>query len=151
MRRILLVLAVVAVGWTVVTNNLPAAQPLGANWSRPASIEAGGIRTYYPRAWHGSVRETTIVIQSGVTRIMLIDYGTTQAGYFPPRPEHFALDDGDRHMLGCLGFEGWNVIFTDRGQAVQAFVKLGPGTRKSDAAEVLDQLVITSRRVLLET
>jgi hypothetical protein len=73
---------------------------------------------------------------------MLIDYGTTQAGYFPPRPDHFTLDDDDRHMLGCLGFEGWNVIFTDRGQAVQAFVKLGPGTRKSDAVEVLDRLVI---------
>ena len=66
---------------------------------------------------------------------MLIDYGTTQVGYFPPRPERFTLDDDDRHFLSCLGFEGWNVIFTDRGQAAQAFVKLGPYTRKSDAAE----------------
>jgi hypothetical protein len=34
------------------------------------------------------------------------------------------------------------VTFTDRGQAVQAFVKLGPGMRKSDAAEVLDRLEV---------
>ena len=138
----LIILALAAVAWTVVPHNLPAAQPPGADWFNPESIEAGGIRAYYPRAWHASVRETTIVIQSGATRIMLIDHGITQAGYFPPRPEHFTLGDDDRHFLSCLGFEGWNVIFTDRGQAAQAFVKLGPYTRKSDAAEVLDRLVV---------
>ena len=73
---------------------------------------------------------------------MLIDYGTTQAGYFPPRPDHFRLDDRDRRFLSCMGFEGWNVIFTDHGQAIQAFVKIGPDTPKSDAAEVLDRLEI---------
>jgi hypothetical protein len=41
-----------------------------------------------------------------------------------------------------VGFEGWTVIFTDRRQAVQAFVKLGSGTRKSDAAELLERLEV---------
>jgi hypothetical protein len=34
------------------------------------------------------------------------------------------------------------VTFTDHGQVVQAFVKLGTGTPKSDVAEVLDRLEI---------
>jgi hypothetical protein len=134
--------AATVVVWLVVANNLPAQQGPAADWSRPDSIQSGGIGAYYPRTWNASVDRTMIVIRSGDTRIMLIDYGTTQAGYFPPRPDHFRLDDGDRRFLSCMGFEGWNVIFTDRGQAVQAFVKLGSGTRKSDAAEVLDRLEV---------
>lgn len=141
-RRVLVALAAAALGWPLVADNLPAAQPPGADWTRPASIHAAGITAYYPRAWKASVRETTIVIESGGTRIMLVDYGTRHASDFPPRPEHFTLSDDDRHFLSCLGFEGWNVLFTYRGQAVQAFVQLRPGTRKSDAAEVLDRLVI---------
>ena len=141
-RRILVVLGA-ALLWLPLASDLPAAQPPGADWSRPNSIEAGGIRVYYPRAWTASVEETTIVVQSGGTRIMLIDYGTAQAGYFPPRPDRFTLDDDDFQFLSCLGFEGWNVIFTDRGQAVQAFVKLGPDTPKSDAAGLLDRLEIS--------
>jgi hypothetical protein len=34
------------------------------------------------------------------------------------------------------------VIFTDRGQSVQAFVRLGSGTRKSDVVAVLDRLIV---------
>ena len=34
------------------------------------------------------------------------------------------------------------MTFTDLGQVVQAFVKLGPNTPKSDAAEVLDRVEI---------
>jgi hypothetical protein len=141
-RRALLVLAGAAVVWLVVANNLPAQQGPAADWSRPDSIRSGGIRIYYPRTCNAFVDGTTIVIRSGDTRIMLIDYGATQAGYFPPRPDHFRLDDGDSRFLACMGFEGWNVIFTDRGQAVQAFAKIGSGTRKSDAAEVLDRLEV---------
>jgi hypothetical protein len=141
-KRALIVLLAAAFAWTVAANNLPAAQPPGADWSRPESVQADGMRAHYPRAWTASVREAMIVIQSGDTRIMLINYGTTQAGYFPPRPDRFKLEDSDRHFLSCLGFAGWNVIFTDRGQAVQAFVKLDHGTRKSDAAELLDRLVV---------
>jgi hypothetical protein len=85
-RRNLLALVPAVVAWSAVANELPAAHPPGADWSRPASIEVGGIRAYYPRAWHASVRETTIAIQAGVMRIMLIDYGTTQAGHFPRGP-----------------------------------------------------------------
>jgi hypothetical protein len=141
-RRVLVALGA-ALLWLPVADNLPAAQPPGADWSRPNSVQAGGLKVYYPRAWNASVDESTIVVRSGGTRIMLIDYGTTQAGYFPPRPDRFTLDDDDFHFLSCLGFEGWNVFFTDRGQAVQAFVKLGPGTPKSDAAEVLGRLDIS--------
>jgi len=141
-RRAALAVAATVVVWLVVANNLPAQQGRAADWSRPESIQSGGIRVYYPRTWNATVDRTMIVIRSRDSRIMLIDYGTTQAGYFPPRPDHFRLDDGDRRFLSCMGFEGWNVIFTDRGQAVQAFVKLGSGTRKSDAAEVLDRLEV---------
>ena len=141
-RRALFAATAAVVVWLVVANNLPAQQGPAADWSRARSIESSGIRVYYPRAWHASLDESTITIHSGATRIMLIDYGP-HAGYFPPRPNHFELDDGDRRFLSCLGFEGWNVIFTDRGQTVQAFVKLGSGTRKSDAAELLDRLEIS--------
>jgi hypothetical protein len=146
-ERALLVLVAAAFGWTLAADNLPAAQPPGADWSRPQSIHAAGLTVRYPREWTATVRETTITVQSGGTRIMLINYGATQAGYFPARPDHFKLDDEDRRFLSCLGFDGWNVIFTDRGQAVQAFVKLGPGTRKSDAAEVPDRLEVLDRLV----
>jgi hypothetical protein len=140
-RRVLVALGAALV-WLPVADNLPAAEPPGADWSRPHSIQSRDITVYYPRPWTASVEETTIVVRSGSTRIMLVDYGTAQAGSFPPRPDRFDLDDHDRRFLSCLGFEGWTVTFTDRGQVVQAFVKLGPNTPKSDAAELLDRLEI---------
>jgi hypothetical protein len=140
-RRVLVALGA-ALLWLPVADNLPAAEPPGADWSRQHTIQSGDITVYYPRAWTASVEETTIVVRSGSTRIMLVDYGTAQAGSFPPRPDRFDLDDHDRRFLSCLGFEGWTVTFTDRGQVVQAFVKLGPNTPKSDAAELLDRLEI---------
>jgi hypothetical protein len=49
--------------------------------------------------------------------------------------------------MSCgLGFEGWNLIFTDRDATVQAFVGLGRGARKADATELLDRLTIASVR-----
>jgi hypothetical protein len=87
------------------------------------------------------VHETTITVESGGTRIMLVDYGPMQEA-FPPPPDHFELDDNDRRFLSCLGFEGWNVIFTEEGQAVQAFVRLGSETRRSDVTDLLDRLVV---------
>ena len=90
MRRRVLVALGAALLWLPVADNLPAAEPPGADWSRPNSIQAGGITVYYPRAWDClRRRRATIVVRSGGTRIMLIDYGTTQAGYFPPRPDRF--------------------------------------------------------------
>jgi hypothetical protein len=141
-RRPVLVALGTTLLWLPVADNLPAAEPPGADWSRPHRIQSCDITVYYPRAWTASVEETTIVVRSGSTRIMLVDYGTTQAGSFPPRPDRVTLDDDNRRFLSCAGFEGWNLIFTDRGQVVQAFVKLGPNTPKSDAAEVLDRLEI---------
>jgi hypothetical protein len=140
-RRVLVALGAVLL-WLPVADNLPATEPPGADWSRPHTIQSGDITVYYPRAWTASVEETTIVVRSGSTRTMLVVYGTAQAGSFPPRPDRFDLDDHDRRFLSCLGFEGWTVTFTDRGQVVQAFVKLGPNTPKSDAAELLDRLEI---------
>jgi hypothetical protein len=141
-RRPVLVALGTALLWLPIADNLPAAEPPGADWSRPHRIQSCDITVYYPRAWTASVEETTIVVRSGSTRIMLVDYGTTQAGSFPPRPDRVTLDDDNRRFLSCAGFEGWNLIFTDRGQVVQAFVKLGPNTPKSDAAEVLDRVEI---------
>ena len=141
MRRRVLVALGAALLWPPVADNLPAAEPPGADWSRPHSTQSGDITVYYPRAWTASVEETTIVVRSGSTRIMLV-YGTAQAGSFPPRPDRFDLDDHDRRFLSCLGFERWTVTFTDRGQVVQAFDKLGPNPPKSDAAEVLDRVEI---------
>ena len=89
MRRRVLVALGAALLWLPVADNLPAAEPPGADWSRPHSIQSGDITVYYPRAWTASVEETTIVVRSGSTRIMLVDYGTAQAGYFPPRPDRF--------------------------------------------------------------
>ena len=137
-------LALAWLAWPLVADNLPAAQPRGADWTGPRMIETEGIKAQYPRAWHASeVDGGGIVIQSGTTRISIWNFGALEHTYgFPPRPDHFALAENERHFLSCLGFEGWNVIFTDGGQAVQAFVKLGPHTRRSDAAEVLDRLVV---------
>jgi hypothetical protein len=146
-RRALTVLAGAALAWPLVADSLPAAQSPAADWSGPKRLQAGGLTVSYPRAWRASVAETTIIVESRDTRIMLIDYGPMEEDDFPVRPDRFTLSDGDRHFLSCNGFEGWNVIFTDRGQVVQAFVKLGPATRKSDAAEVLDRLEVVDRLV----
>jgi hypothetical protein len=140
--RVLIALAAAALAWPLAANDPPAAQRPGADWSHPASIQAGAMTVFYPRTWTASARESAIVLQAGGTRIMLADYGPAQADTFPARPGHFALADDDHRFLSCLGFEGWNVMFADRGRALQAFVELGPGISRSDAAEVLDRLVI---------
>ena len=141
MRRRLLVALGAALLWLPVADNLPAAQPPGADWSRPHSIQAGDITVYYPRAWDGSVEESTIVIRSGRTRIMLIDYGTA-GGLFPAAARSLQAGRRQSPLPFLRGIRRLELIFTDRGHAVQALVKLGSGTPKSDAAEVLDRLEI---------
>ena len=42
-KRLLVVLAAAALAWPLVADNLPAAQPRGADWSGPASIQPGAI------------------------------------------------------------------------------------------------------------
>ena len=143
MRRRVLVALGAALLWLPVADNLPAAEPPGADWSRPHSIQSGDITVYYPRAWTASVEETTIVVRSGSTRIMLVDYGTTPGGLLPAAARSLRRwTTMIAASFPALGFEGWNLIFTDRGQVVQAFVKLGSNTPKSDAAEVLDRVEI---------
>ena len=84
-RRILVALGAVLL-WLPAADNLPAAQPPGADWSRPNSIQAGGITVHYPRAWTASVEERTIVVRSGGTRIMLVDYGPPRRATSRRRP-----------------------------------------------------------------
>ena len=98
---------------------------------------------FYPRSWTASAQESTIVLEASGTRIVLADYGPAQADTFPARPGHFVLDDDGHRFLSCLSFEGWNVMFADRGRRLQAFVELGPGISRSDATGVLDRLVIS--------
>jgi hypothetical protein len=141
--HVLIALAAAAFAWPLAANDVPAAQRPGADWSHSASIQAGAMTVFYPRAWTASAQESTIVLEAGGTRILLADYGPVQADTFPARPGHFALDDDDHRFLSCLSFEGWNVTFADRGRALQAFVELGPGIGRPDAAEVLDRLVIS--------
>jgi len=113
----------------------------GADWSRPLSIGNDGITAHYPRAWHATAHGITIVISSQSTWIWLASYGPAHAGEYGPRPEHFELRDADRRFQTCgLGFEGWNLTFVDHGRVVQAIVRVGPGTPKSDATRVLDGL-----------
>jgi hypothetical protein len=35
---------------------------------------------------------------------------------------------------------GWNIVFSDRGQSMQAIVRVDPGAPKSDALRVLDSI-----------
>jgi hypothetical protein len=140
---VLIALAAAAFTWPLAANDLPAAQRPRADWSHPASIQAGAMTVSYPRTWTASAQQSTIVLEAGGTRIVLADYGPAQADTFPARPGHFALDDDDHRFLSCLSFEGWNVMFADRGRALQAFVELGPGISRPDATGVLDRLVIS--------
>jgi hypothetical protein len=143
-RRALFAAAAAVVVWLVVANNLPAQQGPAADWSRLRSIESGGIRVYYPRAWHATADGITIVVSSPSTWIWLANYGPAHGEEFPPRPERFELRDEDFGFQSCgFGFEGWNLGFTDHGQVVQAVIRQYPGMRESDAAELLDRLEIS--------
>jgi hypothetical protein len=141
-RRVLVALGA-ALLWLPVADNLPAAQPPGADWSRPNSVQAGGLKVYYPRAWNASVDKGTIVISSPHAWIWLAHYGPKFADEWPARPEHFELRDEDFGFQSCgFGFEGWNLGFTDHGQVMQAIIRRYPGANESDVIEVLDRLVV---------
>ena len=142
MRRRVLVALGAALLWLPVADNLPAAQPPGADWSRPNSIQAGDITVYYPRAWMAPWRRARSSSAQAARASCSSTTGPRRPVTSRRGPIASTLDDDDRRFLSCVGFEGWNVIFTDRGQAVQALVKLGSGTPKSDAAEVLDRVEI---------
>jgi hypothetical protein len=81
---VLIALAAAAFAWPLAANDLPAAQRPGADWSRPASIQAGAMTVFYPRAWTASAQESTIVLEAGGTRIVLADYGSAQATHSRP-------------------------------------------------------------------
>ena len=99
-KRLATALALAWLAWPLVAGNLPAAQPRGADWSRPRTMETERIKARYPRAWHASrVDGGGIVIQSGMTRISVWNFGALEhTDGFPQRPDHFALDEDDRHF-----------------------------------------------------
>ena len=169
-RRASFVLAGAAVVWLVVANNLPAQQGPAADWSHPRLVKTSGITVLYPRAWHASMEHNTLVLWSGgdpmhrsaelanhipdgAAWIFLFNMGPMKhTGSFAPRPTHFELKDDDVRALTCgLAFDGWNLTFLEHGSPVQALIGLGKGARKSDVTRLLDQLVITSPRVRLDT
>jgi hypothetical protein len=96
----------------------------------------------------GAPKERSVELENhipdGAIWVWLFNYGSMQRmNGFETRPEHFQLRDEDRAFQTCgFGFEGWNLIFRDHRQAVQAIVGLGAGARKSDALELLDGLRI---------
>jgi hypothetical protein len=142
-RRALLVLVAAAFGWTLVADTLQAAQPPGADWTRPLSIENRSITANYPRGWHAKADGITITISSPGIIVWIATYGPKYADEWPSRPKTFELKDEDKSFQTCgFDFVGWNLVFTDRGQVVQAVVKVEPGASKADAARVLDGLVI---------
>lgn len=160
MRRALLIGAAATLVWVAAANSLPGKQARPADWSQPKTIGTPGITARYPRGWHATIQggpslafssfalpadwwlEDQKTIPEGDVFIWLYVSGPRTTG-FPDRPDHFELRGQDRHFISCgVGFEGWNVIFVDRDVTVQAFVGLGPGARKSDAAELLDRLTI---------
>ena len=101
------------------------------------------MTVHYPRAWRATKDGITIVISAPDTRIWLANYGPKFADQWPARPDRFELRDADFGFQSCgFGFEGWNLGFTDHGQVVQAVIRRYPGTAESDAAEVLDRLVV---------
>jgi hypothetical protein len=141
-RHVPLALAAAAVAWVVVANRLPAASIRAADWSRPLRVETHGLTAYYPRAWHAAVEGTTMVISSEHIWIWITRYRPARSGEFPPRPEHFELEDANRGFQSCgFGFDGWNLTYRDHGQVVQAVVRVDPGAPKSDATRVLDRII----------
>jgi len=143
MRRRVLVALGGALLWLPLADDVPAAQPTGVDWSRPASVQAGGVRVFYPSPWHATVDGATIVISSPQAWIWLASYGPRFADEWPARPEHFELRDGDFGLQSCgFDFEGWNLVFTDHGQVVQAIVRRYPGANESYVTEVLDRLIV---------
>jgi hypothetical protein len=160
-KRALVTGAAATLLWLVVANSVPSKQARAADWSHPKRIAtSSGITATYPRGWIArreagpSLAFSSFAlpadwwfgdrktIPEGGVFIWLYISGPRSNG-FPERPGHFELRDEDHRFLSCgLGFEGWNVIFVDHSVTVQTFVGLGPGARKSDAAELLDRLAI---------
>ena len=159
-RRLVIGVAAAAIAALTVANSLPARSAPAADWSSPRSIEtSSGLKVYYPSVWSAvKLAGPSLAVSSfalpkewwASARKAVPDRGIFVWVYvagppldFPRRPERFTLPDKDRRFMSCgLGFEGWNVIFTDRDATVQAFVGLGRGARKADATELLDRLTI---------
>jgi hypothetical protein len=140
-RRVLLALGGAAVICVVVASNLPAASSPTADWSRPQVVRAYGMTAVVPRAWDTGIEGAALVVSTQHIEIWLARYGPAHADEFPARPGRFQLRDEDRTFQTCgFDFVGWNIVFSDRGQSMQAIVRVDPGAPKSDALRVLDSI-----------
>jgi hypothetical protein len=161
LKRALVIGSAATLVWVAVANSLPGKQAQAADWTRVKTIRtASGIAATYPRAWTAFARgPTTLAIASfpmprdwpdrghkrvpdGSVYILLWSYGRAWRGY-PARRRPFDLRDEGHGDYGCnFKLEGYRVLFTLGGQAMQAMVALGRGARESDAIELLDRLEV---------
>jgi hypothetical protein len=160
-KRALVIGAAATLIWVAVANSLPAKQARAADWSRVKTIRtASGIAATYPRSWTAFARgPTTLAIASfpmprewpdrahkrvpdGSVYILLWSYGRAWGGY-PAGTRPFELSDEYHGYYECnFKLEGYRVLFTLGGQAMQAMVALGRGARESEAIELLDRLEV---------
>jgi hypothetical protein len=160
-KRALLAGAAATLVGVAVASSLPGKQARAADWSQVKTIRiASGIAATYPRSWTAFARgPRTLAIASfplprdwpdrahkrvpdrGVY-ILLWSYGPAWYGY-PAGTRPFERRDEDHGYYECnFKLEGYRVLFTLGGQAMQAMVALGRGARASDAIEVLDRLEV---------
>jgi hypothetical protein len=160
-KRALVAGAAATLIWVAVANSLPGKQARAADWSRVKTIRiASGIAATYPRSWTAFASgPTTLAIASfpmprdwpdrthkrvpdGSVYILLWSYGRAWRGY-PAGTRPFELRDAYHGYYECnFKLEGYRVLFTLGGQAMQAMIALGRGARESDAIELLDRLEV---------
>ena len=161
MKRVLVIGAAATLVWVTVANSLPGKQARAADWSQVKTIRtASGIAATYPRSWTAFARgPRTLAIASfpmprewpdrahkrvpdGSVYILLWSYGRAWRGY-PAGTRPFRLRDENHGYYECsFRLEGYRILFTLGGQAMQAMVALGRGAPKSDAIELLDRLEV---------
>ena len=145
--------------WLAVANHLPAEAASGVSWSHPRTITASsGIRIAYPRAWTAfTTAPGSLVVASfavprdwpdrsrkrvpdGEVYMVIFTYGPAWKGY-PAGRKPFELRPEERGFYACsLGLEGYRILFTDEGRAMQAMIALGRGSDGADALALLDRL-----------
>ena len=161
MKRVLVIGAVATLARVAVANGLPGEQARAADWSQVKTIRTDSrIAATFPRSWTAFARgPRTLAIASfpmprewpdrahkrvpdGSVYILLWSYGRAWRGY-PAGARPFGLSDENHGYYECnFKLEGYRILFTLGGQAMQAMVALGRGARKSDAIELLDRLEV---------
>jgi hypothetical protein len=161
MRRALPIGVAAVLVWLVAAHSVLGKQQRAADWSHPKEIAtSSGITVTYPRGWTAFARgRATVAVASfpmprdwpdrprkrvpdGGVYILLWSYGRVWPGY-PAGKRPFELNAENHGYYECnFQLEGYRVLFTLGGQAMQAMVALGPGARKADAIELIDRLEV---------